>query len=106
VALSAWYAAHLGIQAEESGSLIFAGPETDGMTVFFHLPLNTAYFGEGNQQAMLNFRVDDLDKLLEQLEAAGERIDPKRDTVPYGCFAWIWDPERNRVELWQAPLES
>ncbi len=65
--------------------------------------LDSNYFGEGAQQAMVNFRVDDLDGLLEQLAAAGVRIDPKRDDHEYGRFAWIWDLEGNRVELWQAP---
>ena len=73
------------------------------MTVFAHFPLDTKYFGEGPQQAMVNFRVDDLDAFLAQLAEAGVRIDPTRDAAPYGKFAWIWDPEGNRVELWQAP---
>ena len=50
---------------------------------------------------MLNFRVDDLATLLNQLEQAGVRIDPKRQSESYGHFAWIWDPEDNRIELWQ-----
>jgi predicted enzyme related to lactoylglutathione lyase len=102
-ALAAWYAAHLGIPTQEGGSLAFDGPESAGMTVFAHFPADSEYFGEGAQQAMVNFRVDDLDELLKQLEGAGVRIDPKRDEAPYGKFAWIWDPEGNRVELWQAP---
>ena len=52
------------------------------MTVFAHFPLDTKYFGEGAQQAMVNFRVDDLDALLAQLAEAGVRIDPKRDDAP------------------------
>jgi predicted enzyme related to lactoylglutathione lyase len=55
---------------------------------------------------MVNFRVDDLDALLAQLEATGARINPKREDHEYGRFAWIWDPEGNRVELWQPPLPS
>jgi predicted enzyme related to lactoylglutathione lyase len=47
--------------------------------------------------------VDDMDQLLAQLAEAGVRIDPKRDDSEYGRFAWIWDPEGNKVELWQAP---
>jgi predicted enzyme related to lactoylglutathione lyase len=54
---------------------------------------------------MVNFRVDDMDALLAQLELAGVSIDPKRDDSDYGRFAWITDPEGNRVELWQ-PLAS
>ncbi|HMD76944.1 MAG TPA: VOC family protein [Terracidiphilus sp.] len=100
-ALSEWYALHLGIPAQGGGSLAFDGPESSGMTVFAHFPLDTRYFGDGQQQAMVNFRVDDLDRLLAQLAAAGVCIDPKREDADYGRFAWIWDPEGNRVELWQ-----
>jgi len=104
--LQDWYAQHLGIR-NESGSLGFEGPESLGMTVFAHFPQSTKYFGDGPQQAMVNFRVDDLDALLEQLASAGVRIDPKRDDYPYGRFAWIWDPEGNRVELWEpAPASA
>jgi predicted enzyme related to lactoylglutathione lyase len=71
------------------------------MTVFAHFPRDTAYFGDGPQQAMVNLRVDDLDGLLARLAAAGVRIDPRREDLSYGRFAWIWDPEGNRVELWQ-----
>jgi predicted enzyme related to lactoylglutathione lyase len=102
-ALSQWYATHFGIPDQGGGSLGFDGPESAGMTVFAHFPLDTAYFGEGAQPAMVNFRVDDLDALLSQLAEAGVRIDPKRDDAPYGKFAWIGDPEGNRVELWQPP---
>ena len=100
-ALSAWYETHLGIGRVHDTALNFDGPESTGMTVFAHFPANTSYFGEGSQQVMLNFRVDDLDALLAQLGAAGVRIDPKREDHSYGRFAWIWDPEGNRVELWQ-----
>ena len=99
--LAAWYAEQLGIPTQEGGSLAFDGPESVGMTVFAHFPEDASYFGDGPQQAMVNFRVDDLDGLLTQLTAAGVRIDPKREDYPYGRFAWIWDPEGNRVELWQ-----
>ena len=102
-ALSQWYATHFAIPDQGGGSLGFDGPESAGMTVFAHFPLDTKYFGEGPQQAMVNFRVDDLDAFLAQLAEAGVRIDPKRDDAPYGKFAWIWDPEGNRVELWQPP---
>ncbi len=104
-ALAQWYATHFGIADQGGGTLGFDGPSSTGTTVFAHFPLDTAYFGEGEQQAMVNFRVDDLDRLLDQLAAAHVRIDPRPDDSPYGKFAWIWDPEGNRVELWQPPAE-
>jgi predicted enzyme related to lactoylglutathione lyase len=100
-ALSAWYAAHLGIPTEDGGTLAFNGPESTGMTVFAHFPLDSRYFGDGTQQSMINFRVDNLDQLLVQLAEAGVRIDPHREDYAYGRFAWIWDPEGNRIELWE-----
>ena len=102
-ALSDWYARHLGIPRQDGGPLAFDGPESAGMTVFAHFPLDTGYFGQGEQQSLVNFRVDDLDQLLTDLTAAGVRVDPKRDDSDYGRFAWIWDTEGNRVELWQPP---
>ena len=53
---------------------------------------------------MINYRVDDLDELLAKMKADGVTIDPKRDDSPYGRFAWVIDPEGNRLELWQ-PLQ-
>lgn len=100
-ALAAWYAEHLGIPKGEGGSLVFDGPESAGMTVFAHFPADSTYFGDGSQQSMVNFRVDDLDALLKRLSAADVRVDPKREDYAYGRFAWIWDPEGNRVELWE-----
>ncbi len=99
-ALSVWYANHLGIKPADDGSLVFDGPQSLGMTVFAHFPAGTTYFSDGPQQSMINFRVDDLDALLKQLAKDGVRIDSKREDYSYGRFAWIWDPEGNRVELY------
>jgi predicted enzyme related to lactoylglutathione lyase len=71
------------------------------MTVFAFFPQDTKYFGPGKQDAMVNLRVDDLDVVLEKLNAAGVEIDPNRENYDYGRFAWFQDPEGNRVELWQ-----
>lgn len=103
--LAEWYGTHLGVP-RSPGGLAFDGPESAGMTLFCHFPADTSYFGDGPQQAMVNFRVDNLDELLTQLAAANVRIDPKREDHPYGRFAWIWDPEGNRVELWEPVVEA
>ena len=109
-ALAAWYAQHLGIQLTEWGGAQFLWadevPPTTGSTAWSVFPADTKYFGSGPQPYMVNYRVDDLDALLVQLEAAGVTIDPKRENASYGRFAWITDPEGNRVELWQPLVVS
>ena len=52
------------------------------------------------------YRVDNLDALLETLRAEGVWIDPKREDYDYGRFAWIMDPEGNRIELWEPPKRA
>ncbi len=108
-ALAAWYSQHLGVPLNEYGGLTLSWtdevPAGTGMTLWSAFPKDTTYFGPGSQQAMVNYRVDDLDGLLEQLAAAGVPIDPHSDDYDFGRFAWITDPEGNRVELWQ-PLKS
>lgn len=54
---------------------------------------------------MINYRVDDLDGLLEELKKGRVEIDPHREDYDYGRFAWIVDPKGNRIELWEPPKE-
>lgn len=104
--LMAWYAEHLGLQVTDWGGVVFEwdecpAPEGHGVTVWSLFPSDTNYLGDSGQQAMLNFRVDDLDALLAELAAKGVWIDPNRQDEENGRFAWIKDGEGNRVELWE-----
>jgi predicted enzyme related to lactoylglutathione lyase len=104
-ALTDWYAEHLGLPVSDHGTVFMwtdEEPKGTGMTTWSAFPDNTSYFGKGSRQAvMINYRVDDLEALLKKLEAAKVTIDPKRESASYGHFAWITDPEGNRIELWQ-----
>lgn len=97
--LAAWYAEQLGIEAEEwNGSVLrFAGGETLVWALF---PADTEYFGAQDRQAMVNYRVADLDAMLEQLRAAGVEVEGPMEHEN-GRFGWGTDPEGNRFELWQ-----
>jgi predicted enzyme related to lactoylglutathione lyase len=71
-------------------------------TVFATFESETDYFGSHAQQAMLNFRVRDLDAMLAQLRAQGADVAKEtQDMEDVGRFGWVTDPEGNRVELWQ-----
>jgi len=52
---------------------------------------------------MINSIVGDLDARLAALKEDGVEIDPTREDYDYGRFAWIMDPEGNRIELWEPP---
>lgn len=54
---------------------------------------------------MLNYIVDDMDAILARLAAGGVGIDAKREDHDYGRFAWIYDPDGNKIEVWQ-PLQA
>lgn len=104
-ALSAWYAQHLDVGAENH-----APWETQaGPCVFAPFNAETDYFA-ADRQWMLNFRVDDLDGLLATLRVAEIAVstNPEWDMPGVGRFARIHDPEGNPIELWQpdAPAES
>src|SRR5215831_1129015 len=86
-ALSQWYETYLGFGGRVSDdALMFDGPPSMGTTVFALFAADTRYFGDGPQQFMVNFRVDDLDAVLAKLEGGGARIDPKREDQGYGRF--------------------
>ncbi|HUR44772.1 MAG TPA: VOC family protein [Candidatus Saccharimonadales bacterium] len=103
-ALVAWYRANLGIQAK-GGYTDFHWrdkdhPEELGHTAWRIFPTNTTYFGQSSSPLMINYRVANLDRMLEQLRKGGVKIE-KVENYSYGRWAWITDPEGNRMELWE-----
>ena len=105
-----WYRKCLGIDSDEWGGFAFRwleadDPEETGYTVWGAFPDDTDYFGPGRQPFMLNFRVDDLERLLSALQSEGVEIAGAIQQHENGKFAWILDPEGRRVELWE-PVPS
>ena len=100
-----WYEKHLGIKFEAYGGMFRWQDDGDpeGFTAWSIFKRDTQYFNPSQKPFMLNYRVEDLDGLLEALRAEGVWIDPKREDYDYGRFAWIMDPEGNRIELWEPP---
>ena len=102
-ALRQWYADHLGFDFDPSGSVLLVRHKENDATVWNTFAQDTSYFGATSQQVMVNYRVDDLDALLAALQAAGIAQTGPGETSEFGQFAWIIDPEGNRIELWQPP---
>jgi predicted enzyme related to lactoylglutathione lyase len=105
-ALSAWYEKALGVSLEKWGGAKFKWHELDeardALTVWTPFAADTDYFAPSEKPFMVNFRVDDLDKMLAQVRAAGggQVIDKITDEFN-GRFGWVVDPEGNKIELWQ-----
>lgn len=108
--LSAWYEKHLGLKAHPPAPVRFPwreanDPRRTGYTVFAPFPADTKYFEPSQASFMLNFRVANLDALLDSLREEGVTVDPKIEDYEYGRFGWILDPDGNRIELWE-PTEN
>jgi catechol 2,3-dioxygenase-like lactoylglutathione lyase family enzyme len=100
-----WYGKHLGL-ADKGGGFMMPwrekdNPEKEHVTVWTVFPANTKYFEPSQATFMVNYIVDDMDALLDRLQKEGVKIDPKRQDEDYGRFAWIYDPDGNKIELWQ-----
>lgn len=107
-ALGQWYRTHLGVNVEDWGGAAFKwvtpdNPTGTGTTIWSPFQDDTSYFAPSKASFMVNFRVEDLHALVAVLREEGCEVDAKVDESEYGKFAWVMDPEGNRVELWQAP---
>lgn len=99
--LSAWYEKHLGIDPVPTSYGQTPWTQEAGATVFAPFEKDTDYFGDASQPWMINFRVDDLDKMISQLQQAGIEVTLNEDEFPNGRFARLHDPEGNPIELWE-----
>ena len=103
--LGAWYRDHLGIPLESWGGAVLRWPDDKaddkGLTVWTVAERDSRWFSPSESAFMINYRVDDLVGLLANLHAAGVEIVSGPESHENGKFAWIMDPEGNKVELWE-----
>ena len=107
-ALQAWYRRHLGIDVQDWGGAAFQwtdaeGRPTGGTTIWSVGDAEQASFAPGVASFMVNYRVADLHGLVAELRREGCHVLDRIDESEYGKFAWVIDPEGNKVELWQPP---
>jgi predicted enzyme related to lactoylglutathione lyase len=103
VALRACYQQHLGIDVQDWGGGAFRwsdaeGNPTAGTTIWSLSDAAGDYFAPSSSSFMVNYRVADLQALIEALRSEGCSV-----ISEYGKFGWVIDPEGNKVELWQPP---
>ncbi len=103
--MKAWYEKHLGIPDAPYGATFEwrkSNEETkSGFTAWSIFSDTTKYFQPSSKEFMINYRVENLVELLKVLKEEGVTIVGEVDEQEYGKFAWILDPEGNKIELWE-----
>ncbi len=108
-ALQAWYKRHLGIDVQEWGGTAFTWADSEGKpvagtTIWSISSAHGEQFAPSAAPFMVNYRVEDLHALVKVLREEGCNLLERGSTSPSGTFAWVIDPEGNKVELWQPPV--
>ena len=106
--LKQWYKERLGIPTDNYGwSFWWKDAEgNDGMTQWSPMKDDTDYFEPSESSFMMNFRVENLDELLDALKEEGVTVMEKTEEFDYGKFGWILDPDGNKIELWEPKDEA
>ena len=109
VVLRTWYKNHLGIDAQDWGGAAFtwtdsAGKPTAGTTIWTIGDATDTSFAPSSAPFMINYRVADLHALVKALREEGCNVLDKIEESEYVKFAWVIDPDGNKVELWEPPV--
>jgi len=108
-AIKEWYHKNLGLETDQYGAMFafrkLEEPKEKAYLQWSPFAENTEYFQPSEKQFMINYRVDNLEALLVELEQAGVTIIGEMQTFDYGKFAHILDPEGNKIELWE-PVDT
>ena len=107
--MNEWYKTHLGLNTNDYGATFEWREESDstkkGATQWSPFAESTKYFEPSAKDFMINYRVADLEALVEELKKEGVTIVDKIESYDYGKFVHIIDIEGNKVELWE-PTDS
>ena len=100
-----WYKTHLGLDTNEYGATFewkeASDPTKNGSTQWSPFPETTKYFEPSAKDFMVNYRVADLEALVEELKKEGVTIVDEIETYDYGKFVHIIDMEGNKIQLWE-----
>lgn len=100
-----WYAKNLGLEVNDWGSTFesrnMANPEEINSLQWSPFKNGSEYFEPSKKEFMINYRVQHIEKLLEQLKSNNVTILDEIATYDYGKFVHIMDADGNKVELWE-----
>ena len=100
-----WYKTHLGLNTNQYGAVFEWRQGSDstkkGFTQWSPFGEKTKYFEPSTKDFMINYRVENMQELVEQLKKEGVTIADTIQSVEYGKFVHIMDIEGNKIELWE-----
>ncbi len=103
--MNEWYKTHLGFDTNDYGATFEWKEASDstktGSTQWSTFAENTKYFEPSTKDFMINYRVENLEALVEELKKEGVNVVDKIESYDYGKFVHIMDPEGNKIELWE-----
>jgi len=103
--LTEWYQKHLGLETNPYGATFEwyenSGDTKKAQTQWTPFSETTKYFQPSTKEFMINYRVENLDALVEELKKEGVTILDGIETYDYGKFVHILDAEGNKIELWE-----
>jgi catechol 2,3-dioxygenase-like lactoylglutathione lyase family enzyme len=102
--LQEWYVEKLGLKPDNQGYIYFMWDELKepGYTLWAPFPDDTKYFEPSQAESMINFVVSDIEEYLEEVRTKGVKVDERGiEETEQGKFAWVFDPEGNKIELWE-----
>lgn len=104
-AVREWYQKHLGFETNQYGAVFEwrhgADSSQKGFTQWSPFKETTKYFAPSTKEFMINFRVSDMEALVEKLKMDGVNVTDSIEVFDYGKFVHIMDIEGNKIELWE-----
>ena len=104
-AMREWYKSQLGFDTTPYGTSFewraADDPAKKGVTQWNPFPEDTTYFAPSAKAFMINYRVENLEQLVQELKMANVTIVDTVESFDYGKFVHILDPEGNKIQLWE-----
>ena len=103
--MKTWYSQQLGLKTDDYGAPFvfrnFDRPDEVNFLQWSPMKDDTTYFKPSEKQFMINYRVENIENLIEELKANGVEVVDEIESFEYGKFVHIMDPEGNKIELWE-----
>ncbi len=108
-AMNEWYTKNLGLPTTSYGATFDwredANPKVKGSTTWSTFPQSSDYFNPSTKPFMINYRVENIVALVEELKKDNVTVIDQIAEYDYGKFVHILDPEGNVIELWEPKEE-